>query len=68
MNIVREDIDALNAVLTVEVKPEDYQENVKTTLNKYRKTAKIPGFRPGHIPRVRQSLFGKTVQLYFLKN
>jgi trigger factor len=50
MNIVREDIDALNAVLTVEVKPEDYQENVKTTLNKYRKTAKIPGFRPGHIP------------------
>lgn len=50
MNILREDIDALNAVLTVEVKPEDYQENVKTTLNKYRKTAKIPGFRPGHIP------------------
>lgn len=50
MNVVREDVDALNAVLTVEVKPEDYQDKVKETLNKYRKTAKIPGFRPGHVP------------------
>ena len=29
MNVVREDVDALNAVLKVEVTPEDYQDKVK---------------------------------------
>ncbi len=50
MNIVREDIDALNATLTVKVTPEDYQGKVDEVLRKYRKTAKIPGFRDGKIP------------------
>lgn len=50
MKVTREDVDALNAVLKVEVKPEDYQEKVKNTLNNYRKQAKIPGFRAGHVP------------------
>ncbi len=62
MNVVREDVDALNAVLTVEVKPEDYQEKVKETLNNYRKTAKVPGFRPGHVPfGLVQKQYGKAV-------
>lgn len=62
MNVVREDVDALNAVLTVEVKPEDYQGKVKETLDKYRKTAKIPGFRPGHVPfGLVQKQYGKAV-------
>jgi trigger factor len=50
MNVIREDIDALNALLRVEVKPEDYQDKVNKTLNDYRKKANIPGFRPGHVP------------------
>lgn len=50
MNVTRQDVDALNAILKVEVKPEDYQDKVKETLNKYRKSANIPGFRPGHVP------------------
>lgn len=50
MNVIREDIDALNALLRVEVKPEDYQEKVNKTLNDYRKKANLPGFRPGHVP------------------
>ena len=50
MNVVREDIDGLNALLKVTVNPEDYQAKVKETLNKYRKTANVPGFRPGHVP------------------
>ncbi len=50
MNIVREDIDALNATLTVKVAPEDYQGKVDEVLQKYRKTAKVPGFREGKIP------------------
>lgn len=62
MNIIREDVDALNAILKVQVAPEDYAEKVKETLNKYRKTAKIPGFRPGHIPfALVEKQYGKAV-------
>lgn len=64
MNVVREDIDALNALLKVQVTPEDYQEKVKATLNQYRKTAKIPGFRPGHVPfGLIQKQYGRSVLL-----
>lgn len=62
MNIIREDVDALNAVLKVQVAPEDYQSKVQATLDKYRKTAKIPGFRPGHIPAgMIQKQYGPSV-------
>ena len=62
MNVVREDIDTLNAILKVKVTPEDYASNVKNTLEKYRKTAKIPGFRPGHVPiGLVQKQYGKGV-------
>lgn len=50
MNIIREDVDALNANLKITVSPADYEAKVKQTLEKYRKTAKIPGFRPGKVP------------------
>jgi trigger factor len=62
MNVVREDVDKLNAVLRIEVSPEDYQSSVKETLDKYRKTAKIPGFRPGHVPfGLVQKQYGRSV-------
>lgn len=62
MKVVREDVDALNALLKVQVQPEDYQVKVKETLNKYRKTAKIPGFRPGHVPfGLVEKQYGKSV-------
>ena len=62
MNVVQENIDKLSAVLKVEIKSEDYQSKVKTTLEKYRKTAKIPGFRPGHVPfGMIQKQYGKRV-------
>ena len=41
MNIIREDVDALNAVIKVEVSPADYKDKVKDTLDKYRKTAEL---------------------------
>lgn len=50
MNVTRQDVDALNAKLTVEITPADYEKKVNDTLNNYRKTAKVPGFRPGHVP------------------
>lgn len=62
MNIERKDIDALNAVLTVKVSPEDYQGKVEDVLQKYRKTAKIPGFRDGKIPMgMIKKQYGTTV-------
>jgi trigger factor len=62
MNVIRQDVDALNAVLKVQIAPADYQNKVKTTLEKYRKTAKIPGFRPGHVPfGMIQKQYGKSV-------
>jgi trigger factor len=62
MNVIREDLNALNARLKVKVTPEDYQSKVSETLSKYRKTAKIPGFRPGHAPiGMIQKQYGKSV-------
>lgn len=62
MNVIRQDVDALNAVLKITIAPEDYQKKVNAILDKHRKTAKIPGFRPGHVPMgMIQKQYGKAV-------
>ncbi len=62
MNITKKDIDKLNAVVTVDIKKEDYSEKVSSVLNNYRKTANIPGFRKGHVPMgMVQKQYGKAV-------
>ncbi|MFM7386723.1 MAG: trigger factor, partial [Bacteroidota bacterium] len=62
MNVIRQDVDALNGLLIVEIEPNDYSQKVKSQLEKYRKTAKIPGFRPGHTPlAIVEKRFGKAV-------
>ena len=50
MNITRENIDDLNAVLNVQIGKADYQEKVEKVLRDYRKKANIKGFRPGMVP------------------
>lgn len=50
MNISRENIDDLNAVLTLQLEKADYDERVLAVLKDYRKKANIPGFRPGKVP------------------
>jgi len=50
MNIVRENIDNLNAVVKIKLGPEDYKEKVDNRLRDLRKKAKVPGFRQGHVP------------------
>lgn len=50
MNITKQEIDNLNAVLTVEIAKDDYAAKVDGILNNYRKTANIPGFRKGFVP------------------
>lgn len=50
MNVICENIDALNAVLKIEVAATDYKEKYDKTLSDYRKKANIPGFRAGKVP------------------
>ncbi len=62
MNITRENIDALNAVVKVDIAKDDYSDKVEKILSDYRKSANIPGFRKGHVPMgmVRKQ-YGKAV-------
>ena len=50
MNITRESIDTLNAVVKIEITKADYSEKVEKILTDYRKSANIPGFRKGQVP------------------
>ena len=50
MDITRENIDALNEVVKVDIIADDYQPKVDKILVDYRKKADIPGFRKGHVP------------------
>ncbi|KAB7529286.1 trigger factor [Flagellimonas olearia] len=62
MNITKEQIDNLNAVVKVEISKEDYQENVDKILKDYRKQANIPGFRKGQVPMgLIKKQYGKAV-------
>lgn len=64
MNITRENVDALNAIVTVAVAKEDYSDKVAKILSDYRKNANIPGFRKGTVPMsVIQKQYGKAVLL-----
>ncbi len=64
MNITKQQSDALNAVVTIQVTKDDYSEKVQKALNDYRKNASIPGFRKGHIPMsLVQKQYGKAVLL-----
>ena len=62
MNITRENIDALNAVVKVDIAKEDYSDKVEKILTDYRKSANIPGFRKGHVPMsLVKKQYGKAV-------
>lgn len=50
MNITRNNVDALNAVITIDLAKEDFAANVEKVLKDYRKNANIPGFRKGQVP------------------
>lgn len=64
MNIVKEQIDDLNAVLKVRISKEDYEPKVTKTLTDYRKKARLDGFRPGNAPMgLIQKMYGKQVML-----
>ncbi|MGB6151627.1 MAG: trigger factor [Pricia sp.] len=64
MNITKEQIDELNAVVKVAITKEDYQDKVDTILKDYRKQANIPGFRKGQVPiGLIKKQYGKSVMV-----
>ncbi|MBP5366587.1 MAG: trigger factor [Bacteroidales bacterium] len=61
MNISKENIDALNAVVTIDIEKADYEPKVEEALKNYRKKASMPGFRPGHVPAgMIKRMYGKS--------
>lgn len=50
MNITKENIDDLNAIVKLSIEKSDYETTVDENLKEYRKKASIPGFRPGKAP------------------
>ena len=62
MNITRENKDALNAVVKIDIEKNDYSEKVEKILTDYRKSANIPGFRKGQVPLgLIKKQYGKAV-------
>ncbi|MBT8185765.1 MAG: trigger factor, partial [Eudoraea sp.] len=62
MNITKEQIDDLNAVVKVAITKEDYEDKVSKILKDYRKQANIPGFRKGQVPMgLIKKQYGKAV-------
>lgn len=62
MNISQENIDNLNAVLTINIDPADYQQRVDKAIKDHAKKAKMPGFRPGMVPPAHiKKMYGKSI-------
>ena len=64
MNITKENIDALNAVVKVDIVADDYQVKVAKLLTDYRKKADVPGFRKGQVPMgMIKKQYGKSIMI-----
>ena len=50
MEVVKKDLDKLNAEITIKISENDYKEKVEQSLRNYRKQVNMPGFRKGHVP------------------
>ncbi len=62
MNITKEDVDKLNAVLKVHIEKKDYEPEVEKVLRDYKRKAKLNGFRPGKVPfGLVKKMYGKQV-------
>ena len=62
MNVSLQNIDKVNALLTVKLEKADYQEKVDKSLKQIRQKAQVPGFRPGMVPMgLVKKMYGKSV-------
>lgn len=64
MNITKENKDELNAVLKIQIDPEDYRERVDKVVKDYKKKAKMDGFRPGKVPEgLIRKMYGRAIKV-----
>ncbi len=64
MNILFENPDKVNGLMTVTVEEADFKDDVEKTLKDYRKKANFPGFRPGMVPMgLIKKQFGASVKM-----
>jgi len=62
MNITKENTNPTHAVIRIKIAPDDWKPKVDKTLKDYRKTANIPGFRPGMVPMsIISKRYGKAI-------
>ncbi len=60
MNISKENVEGLNAVIKITISKEDYEPKVAEVLKDYKKKANMPGFRPGKVPMgLVKKMYGK---------
>ncbi len=64
MNIVFENPDKINGLLTLTVEEADYKDAVEKELKTCRKRANVPGFRPGMVPMgMVKKMYGTSVKM-----
>lgn len=64
MNITKENIDQLNAVVTIQVGPDDYNEKFERAIKKAQQQITMPGFRAGKVPNsLVKKKYGKSILL-----
>lgn len=62
MNVTKENVDELNAVVRIEFSPADYQPKIDEQLKDYGRKVQMPGFRPGKVPAsMVKKMYGKSI-------
>lgn len=62
MQVTKVDIDAINAILKLDVKKEDFEPKIEKTLKDYSKEAVVKGFRKGHVPKgMVRKMYGNNI-------
>jgi len=62
MKVTRKDVNALNAMITIDIDKADYDDGVQKVMENYRKKANIPGFRKGLVPMgLIKKQYGKAI-------
>lgn len=61
-NVIREDLDQLNAVLTVQVPGSLYKPKFEKKIRDFRRKAQLKGFRKGHTPEgLVRKMYGEAI-------
>lgn len=62
MLITKENIDALNALISIKIEEADYTDKVEKALKSLKQKVSVPGFRPGMVPvGMIKKMYGKQV-------